>query len=209
MMSDTPVAFSNAIILRPSFQIIFPLRSSLSSCTIVCVVSPVTSPAYCCIDFMSISRAISASRFLYSFFFFSISPTISFSYRSSVYCMRSSFAASAESPATCSSFLLISPCLDSRFESCSSTRDSFFRSSSLAPSSSSYFVSIFCSFSVSRLSCSRADCLRSRISLRASSISFRSSRATLSAREMISFPLFSASCMIRWLCCFCFCMKKK
>ena len=77
IMSDTPVAFSNAMILRPSFQMIFPLRSSLSSCIIVCVVSPVTSPAYCCMLFMRISRAISSSRTLRSFFFFSIRVSIS------------------------------------------------------------------------------------------------------------------------------------
>lgn len=108
MMSETPVAFSKAIIFLPSFPMSFPLRSSLSSVTSVCVVSPVTSHAYCCIELMRSSRVISTSRDLRSFFFFSISFNISFSYLSSVCFMRSSFASSVESLEIFSSFPSIS-----------------------------------------------------------------------------------------------------
>ena len=209
MMSDTPVAFSNAMILRHSFPMILPFRSSLSSCTIVCVLSPVTSPAYCWILLMRISRAISASRFLSSFFFFSIRLTISRSYISSVDCMRSAFASSVDSRAIDSSLVPSSEFLRSSVAMRSSMSVSFCLREVCLPSSSSYLRSIFCSFSARRFSCSTAHCLRSRISLRASSISFRRVTAIASAREMTSRDLLSASIRILFPDFRCFSCRNK
>ena len=155
---------------------------------------------------MRISRDISASLFLSSFFFFSISVRISFSYRSSVVVRRRFLTSSVESLAIVSSLVLISSCFFSREARVSSMVVSFCLSPFCFSSSSSYFLSIFCSFSESRFSCSTAACFRSRISLRASSISLRRLDAIVSARAITSFHLFSASSMILFpesFCCFC------
>lgn len=152
MMSETPVAFSKAIMFLPSFPIIFPLRSSLSRVTSVCVVSPVTSPAYCWIAFIMISLEISCSRVLYSFFFFSMRARISFSYDCSIFSKSSSFASSFENHEISSSL----PMSDCSFFSMVFLRREISRSFSEREldrfSRSSYFSSIFFSFSVSRFS---------------------------------------------------------
>ena len=156
IISATPVAFSKAVMLRPSFPMSFPLRSSLGSSIRVLVTSFVTSQAYCWMERKIISRACSFLLLSIDFLYFSIAVCPSFWYLFSISrrkILRASFslsfAISAIFPSSSSFFFCAWACFS--FTSCSC-----FSRSCFLFSRSSNFLSSFASRSISLFSPSRS-----------------------------------------------------